>query len=74
MISVVFECPQFEKSRIVHLQFETNLHEKISTSKWPCEKDLRNDYCLESVVEKESKCNLPWGLGIGAGKVITVRF
>ena len=58
---------QFEKSRIVHLQFETNLIEKISTDKWPCEQDLRNDYCLESVVETESKCYLPWGLGIGAG-------
>ena len=58
---------RFEKSRIVHLQFETNLIEKISTDKWPCEQDLRNDYCLESVVETESKCYLPWGLGIGAG-------
>ena len=58
---------RFEKSRIVHLQFETNLIEKISTDKWPCKQDLRNDYCLESVVETESKCYLPWGLGIGAG-------
>ena len=58
---------RFEKSRIVHLQFETNLIEKISTDKWPCEQDLRDDYCLESVVETESKCYLPWGLGIGAG-------
>ena len=57
-----------EKSRIVHLQFETNLHEKISSPRWPCEKDLQNDYCLERVVETESKCHLPWGPGIGAGK------
>ena len=42
---------RFEKSRIVHLQFETNLIEKISTDEWPCEQDLRDDYCLESVYD-----------------------
>ena len=61
---------RFEKSRIVHLQFETNLHEKISTTKWPCDKDLSNDYCLERVVEEESNCQLPWGLGMGGGRYI----
>ena len=57
-----------EKSRIVHLQFETNLHEKISSPKWPCEKDLNDDYCLEKFVEKEADCHLPWGPGIGADR------
>ena len=60
-----------EKSRIVHITFQTNLNEKISSVKWPCEKDLKNDYCLERVVESESKCHLPWGQGIGAGKIIS---
>ena len=54
------------------MTFETNLHEKISSPKWPCEKDLKNDFCLETVVEEESDCHLPWGPGIGAGAKLEI--
>ena len=57
-----------EKSRIVHIKFETNLIEKMSTDSWPCQKEDVNDYCLEEVVEAELRCYLPWGLGMGVGK------
>ena len=50
------------------MNFETNVWEKLSSDEWRCEKDWQDDYCLEKVVEKESKCYLPWGLGLGADR------